>query len=238
MNFMNWENISDYAFVNTDSLKGEPRGIVMNLHGYTDASTFTKSNPYAAAMGEAGIVFVFPYYSVWAWMSKSSFAYLEEVLDVVYAHYGFDENTPFVVTGGSMGGMTAMMYSLYGNKKARACACNCPVTDLPRIFERGKDMRRAIYSAHNLDERPLSECLEANSPIHNAERLPNIPYYIAFGEKDLGITAEGMEFCKKMKELGRELSFDVVPEMGHCNLMQFPEYAKKYADFVKKNVLG
>lgn len=228
--YMNWDNLGDFAFVNTDTLKGEPKGIVLNLHGYTDGTMFDKSNAFAAKMGENGIVYVFPYHSVWAWMSKSSMAYIEEVLDTVYKHYGFDEKTPFVISGGSMGGMTAIMYGIFGKKKPIACTANCPVTDLEKMLSH--DMTRAIYSAFILEDKPFSECVKEHSPILNISKLPKIPYRIMLGEKDTAITASALKFTEKMKQNGFDINTSVVAGMGHCNLADFAPEFNTYLQFI------
>ncbi len=237
MKHMNWENIDYFAFINTDTLVGKPKGVVMDFHGFTDGTMFEKSNAFARYMGEKGILYVFPYYSVWAWMSKASLAYIEEVIDVVWEHYGFDEKTPFVAQGGSMGGMTAVMYCLYGNKKATACAMNCPVTDLEEVYLR-RHIRRAVYSAHILDERPIEECLVAYSPVRNVGKLPKIPYRAVYGSEDSTICEKmACEFEKAMLDAGHDYSRMTVDKMGHCNLYDFPEAFEKYLKFISDSIL-
>ena len=103
------DNLLDFAFVNFDTLEYPVRGIFFYLHGYTDATMFTQSNEMAALFGKHGIAWVFPYYSVWAWMSRSSQIFNEQVLDAVYERLGVDDTVPLMIGGGSMGGLTALI---------------------------------------------------------------------------------------------------------------------------------
>ena len=83
MQFVNEENIFDYAFINIDALMLPVKAVCVDFHGYTDATTYSESPAKAKLLGEKGIAWVFPYYSVWAWMSKSSQEFIEKVLDAV-----------------------------------------------------------------------------------------------------------------------------------------------------------
>ena len=237
MNHITWENIDYFAFVNTDTLVGKPKGVVINLHGFSDATMFDKSNDFAKYMGERGIVYIWPYYSVWAWMSKQSVAFIDEVLDVVWNHFSLSDDIPFVSQGGSMGGMVAMMYPLYGKRKPVACAMNCPASDLERIYKT-KVIRRSIYSAHILDERPIEEVLLEYSPLKNVDRLLKIPYFAVYGSEDQGMNEEvASTFERAMIGAGHDFKRITVQGMGHCNLSEFPEAQKIYLEFIAAQIL-
>lgn len=237
MNHMNWDNLEYFAFVNTDTLVGKPKGVVMDFHGFSDATMFEKSNEFARYMGKRGILYVFPYYSVWAWMSKASIAYIEEVIDVVWEHYGLDDDTPFVPQGGSMGGMTASMYCIMGKRKPVACAMNCPVSNLERI-SRSKAIRRSVYSAHILDERPIEKVIDELSPLNNVSKFPKIPYFAVYGSLDEGMNEEvASEFETAMLGAGHDFKRITVEGMGHCNLFEFPDAFKTYLEFIADQIL-
>ena len=120
MNFINEDNLMDYAFINTDALIPPVKAVCVDFHGYTDGTMFSKSEGKAKVLGEQGIAWVFPYYSVWAWMSEASQAFNEQVLDAVYRKLGIPDTVPLIITGGSMGGLTALCYQVYGKRKAAA----------------------------------------------------------------------------------------------------------------------
>ena len=99
MKYIRSENLLDYAFINEDTLVHPLRGICVSFHGYTDATMYKSSDEIASALGRQGIAFVFPYYSVWAWMSRSSQAFNEQVIDAVYERLQADEAVPLIVSG-------------------------------------------------------------------------------------------------------------------------------------------
>ncbi len=66
MKYINKDNLYDYAFLNQDTLVSPLRAICVCFHGYTDATMYHESPKIAKVLGEAGIAWVFPYYSVWA----------------------------------------------------------------------------------------------------------------------------------------------------------------------------
>jgi len=233
MKHINKDNLYDYAFLNEDTLQKPLRAICVNFHGYTDGTMFTQSPVIAEILGKAGIAWCFPYYSVWAWAGKSSQEFNEQVLDAVYDRLEAREDIPLISTGGSMGGLTAMHYTVFGKRKACACAVNCPVSDMLHFFENAPQDRRAFLSAHILEEGTLEDILDANSPLHFADRFPDIPYFLVYGEKDSYFTdKQRPPFVEKLQQLGVNHSVWIQPEMGHCQLMQFPESKAKYLHFI------
>lgn len=233
MKFINKDNISNYAFINTDALIYPIKAVCVDFHGYTDGTMMSKSEGKAKLFGENGIAWVFPYYSVWAWMSKSSQEFNEQVLDAVYEKLQLPDTVPLIITGGSMGGLTALCYQVYGKRKAVACAANCPVTDMGVFFRDFPDVRRAILSAHILDERPLEDVCDAYSPVKLVDRMPDIPYLLIFGEKDMKITERFMpEFVEKMKKTGHDVTCILQKDMSHCDINSHKEALYTWCNFI------
>lgn len=236
MQFINEENILDYAFVNIDTLVCPVKAVCVDFHGYTDATRFFESPKKAKILGKQGIVWVFPYYSVWAWMSKSSQVFNEQVLDVVYRKLQISDDTPLIITGGSMGGLTALCYLVYGKRQVAACAANCPVTDMTKFFDIVPDARRAILSAHIMDERPLREIMDVYSPINLIDKFPAIPYFLIYGEKDDLITKNFMhQMIEKMTEAGCNVSYLLEKNMTHCNIDGHKDAFAAWCNFIIKN---
>ncbi len=233
MRFINPDNISDYAFVNMDALTFPVKAVCVDFHGYTDGRMLTESDAKAKLFGEKGIAWVFPYYSVWAWMSKSSQEFNEQVLDAVYQKLQLSDSVPLIITGGSMGGLTALCYQVYGKRKAVACAANCPVTDVGVFFRDFDHARRAILSAHILDERPLEAVMEEYSPVKFVDKLPQIPYLLVYGEKDTVITERFMpQFVGAMKEAGHNVTHILQKDMVHCDLSSHKEAFDAWCNFI------
>ena len=237
MKYINKDNLFDYAFLNTDTLKLPLRAVCVCFHGYTDATMFSASNEMARVLGERGIAWVHPYYSVWAWMSPSSCEFCEQVLDAVYEKLGADKSVPFIVSGGSMGGLTALNYLVYGKRKAVGCALNCPVTDMAKTFEDKPTFRRAILSAHIENPDPLDVVMRKYSPVRFAYRLPDIPYLFVYGERDEYFTNEQMPPMRaELDKYGTSYKLKVVPDMTHCDIDGHPDAFSEYCDFIAECV--
>ena len=233
MNYITPSNLADFAFVNEDTLVGPLRGICVNFHGYTDATMYTKSTDFAAMLGENGIAWVFPYYSVWAWMSSNSQSFIEQVLDATYEKLHADAHLPLIITGGSMGGLTALNYLVRGKRKATACALECPLADMHRFFMDRPNVRRAILNAHIEKEGDLHEITKAYSPVYFADRLPAIPYLAVYGEKDDYFTSVQMPLLvDTLDRHGLEHTVWVQPNMAHCAIGDHPDALSKYGDFI------
>ena len=56
MYFINEDNISDYAFVNTDTLKFPVKAVCVEFHGYTDATMFSESPAKVRLLAEIGLL--------------------------------------------------------------------------------------------------------------------------------------------------------------------------------------
>ena len=233
MKYINANNIFDYAFINEDTLVYPLRGICVYFHGYTDSTMYESSHEIARALGEQGIAWVFPYYSVWAWMSRNSQEFNEQVICAAYERLKADESIPLIVSGGSMGGLTALNYLVYGKRKAIGCALNCPVTDMNRIFADFYDFRRAILSAHIDQEGDLEDVMGKYSPVRFADRLPQIPYLFVFGENDRYFIEKQMPpILERFEHYRLPYELIIQPRMGHCDIRNHPDALSKYCDFI------
>lgn len=239
MEYITEDNIFDYSFINLDVLEKPVKAVCVELHGFTDATMYDKSPEKARVLGEQGIAWVFPYYSVWAWMSKSSLQYIEQVLDAVYKNLELDDSVPLIITGGSMGGLTAICYQIYGKRKVVACAANCPVTDMELFFKRSVRSRRAILSAHILEEAPLEKIMFQYSPIHLIEKLPRIPYLFVFGGKDGSVTRDYWDvFLQKMNGYGHCVMQIIHDDMEHCDIDSHKEVYDVWCEFIVNHASG
>lgn len=76
---------------------------------------------------ENNILYVVPYQNPWAWMNSQTVDFTDEILDVLFEAYSLPENLPIASTGGSMGGLSALVYTAYAKRTPTVCAANCPV---------------------------------------------------------------------------------------------------------------
>ncbi len=231
--FMNPDNILQFAFVNFDTLKDRKiRGVVVDCHGYSDIAVWKQSDDTAAFLGENGVLFVHPYYPYDCWGNDGCIAFIDDILRALYTGLNLDaDRVPLVMTGGSMGGMTALIYTLDGHYKPCAAAMNCPVTDMNRYFHTEHEYN-TIYTAYCQRGFDLQKEIDRHSPILRTADLPDIPYYIVGGERDKCVTVNEYirPFAEKLRAEKSEVMCDVVADMGHCQINDFPEAAKKWRE--------
>lgn len=170
--------------------------------------------------GDLGILYVHPYNNPWNWMNRQAISYTDEILDVLYDAFDLADDLPIISTGGSMGGLSALVYALYAKRTPAACVVNCPVCDMPFHLTERPDLPRTLYSAFWHETGDLSTVLEAFSPLHLVSRMPHIPYHIFHCDQDaaVNLAAHSERFAAAMQERGHDIHYVVVPDRGHCDL--------------------
>ncbi len=238
MSYITPETLQHFAFVNLDALEQPVRGVLLNCHGFGDESTFQTSPRPGTDLGKEGIVYIFPYYSPWAWCNDAAISYIDEVLDTVFSMLSLPPETPFMITGGSMGGLTAMIYSIFGKYKPLAVGCNCPVCDLEKEASEGGILTRSIYAAYVGEGKDVENEILRHSPIRMVNALPDLPYLIVSGQSDGAVTEKDHIFPIKeaMQRAGKNATFLSVPGMGHCNIGEFEDAYQIYLHFCLKNL--
>jgi dipeptidyl aminopeptidase/acylaminoacyl peptidase len=230
------DNIRRFAYVNDKVCIRPIKGIVISFFGLGGSSMYNTDNDQGVYFGDRGILYVVPYTNPWAWMNKQATAYTDEILDVLFATYGLDENTPIVSTGGSMGGLAALVYTKYAKRTPVACVASCPVCDLPYHFTEREDLPRTLYSAFWNEEGDMDDILARFSPLHLVPEMPRVDYYIFHCEEDKAVN-KGMHSDKlvaAMKEGGIAVTYHPVPRMGHCALTV--EMRNLYLEYAVKAV--
>ena len=233
------ETVDSYAFTNASQLSGEIRGIVLCFHGLGGcASLITEPDVFARAYAQAGLLYIMPYDSPWSWMNDTAVRTTDQILSAVQEKYGLDPSLRVVSTGGSMGGLSCLIYARYAGHPISAVAANCPVCDLPTHFTERPDLPRTIYSAFAHYSCGVEEAVRLHSPLHQADRLPDIPYYIVHGDGDTAVNKalHSDRLVAKMRQLGYSVEYREVPGMLHCQLPQ--EEIDSYIRFVVRQVLG
>lgn len=237
-----FENIECFAYTNLRSVKKPIKGIAVQFFGLghnrmvdhedEENKYVIKGNMYA----EKGILFVFPYNNPWNWMNKQAVSFTDSVLDALICGLGLKDNIPIVSIGGSMGGQSALVYTGYAAHTPVACVTNCPVCDMPYHYTERKDLPRTLYSAFGTYDMSMEDALRSVSPLHLADSMPDIDYYVFHCDRDKSVNLEkhSVRFVDKMKENHR-ITFCVVPDRGHCDLTE--EAAEKFDEYVCSSIL-
>ena len=216
------ENLRNFTYVNDTICKEPIRGIVLDFFGLGGSAMYWEDTETGKYFAERGILFVVPYNNPWAWMNKQAITYTDEILDVLIQKYGLGENIPIVSTGGSMGGLSALVYTKYAKRTPVACVANCPVCDLPYHFTERVDLPRTLYSAFWHEEGDIDTVLQAFSPCHLAAEMPDVKYYQFHCTADTAVNKEmhSDRFVAEMKKYGKDITYYIVPNRGHCDLTE------------------
>ena len=232
---MNLQQLKQTAFIGDAYLRGPIRGIVMVFHGLGSAGMKEglESNELEWA-GRGGLI-VFPYTGPWHWSLGPVRAFIDDVIGSVREHYCGGRDVPIVLTGGSLGGHTALIYARYSRHRLAGCMVNCPVGDVEFSFNERPDVPRTILAAANWKTESLPALFRELSPLHQVEHMPDIPYLIIHGAKDTAVAkaAHSDPLVPKMRARGLKVEFIEAQQMGHCGPFTY-EIHRKWVDFVLK----
>lgn len=214
-----YETLRNFAYSNDQLIKCKIKGIVLNFYGLGGMTIHSTDPGDALEYAEKGIIYVIPYYNPWSWMNKQAVAYTDEIISVLCEKYGLDSSVKIVSTGGSMGGLSALVYCAYAKITPCACVANCPVCDLPYHFTERPDLPRTLYSAFGEYDGDMQSALRSCSPLHLVEKMPNISYTVfhCTNDKSVNLEQHSARFVEAMRE-SHQITFNTVPLRGHCDL--------------------
>lgn len=236
---IDWDNLDSFSFSNLKHVRTPVKGIVVDHHGL-GCAVFGKSaakgfEEMTAEDGARGIVWIHPHYNPWAWMNDGAVKLTDRLIEVVLGHYGLPANTPVCSSGGSMGGLGALVFARYSRHNVRRVVSNCGVTDLVYHYSERPDTARTIVAAF-ADAPDFDAAVKAHSPLHLAlaGKMPNIDYVLFHSDKDTGVNKErhGDKLAAALKASVRSVEYNVSVGTGHTELK--PELVKRYYDSIRE----
>lgn len=229
---MTYETLRSFAYVNDKIVKKPIKGIAIDFFGLGGQDMFGTDIPLGERYAEEGVLFFIPYYNPWSWMNDQAAAYTDEVIDVLIDHYNLPADIPIVSTGGSMGGLSALVYMAKAKRTPVTCVTNCPVCDALYHYTERPDLPRTMYSAVYGVEGTLEEALKTISPLHLAAKMPKVPYRIFHCDNDQAVNLEkhSVVFVEEMKKHGHDIDLEVIPGRGHVELTL--DARRKYVQYV------
>lgn len=225
---INIQNLRSFAYCNNHICKKPVRGLVLMFFGLGADLMFDQDTEECRQYAEKGILYLIPYYNPWAWMNRQTVDYTNELIDVLFEEYSLPDDLPIVSTGGSMGGLSALVYTAYAKRTPVACVANCPVCDLPYHYTERPDLPRTLYSAFGTYNGTMEEALCSSSPLHIVNQMPKTTkYYIFHCEEDNAVNKQrhSDRFVDKLR-LQNNVEYYSVPNRGHCDLTE--EMLDKY----------
>lgn len=226
--FINRDTVTYYARTNETLLAHPVKGILLEFPGLGGGSclggideTGTYDSDFAKECAEKGILLAYIFTGPWSWMNEGAVRIADAVVDALKEKYELDE-CPIVASGGSMGGLGALIYTCKSSHKITACCAACPCCDTLDRFDVIPDFPRTFISAvAGYGCETLSEALKSISPMHCMDRMPYVPYFIAnccadelFPEKQLDL------YVEKMQKKGHNVEYVKMPEKLHGEFTQ------------------
>jgi len=229
---MNETEMRQVAWLGDKFVEGKITGVIINFHGLGGGIKNGPGFEEQEWLASGGLV-VWPYYGPWSWMNPSARAFVDKLITAVYGHFEIEKEIPLIITGGSMGGQGALIYTRYSPHKIAACFANYPVTDMQYHFTERLDLPPTMRYAFRNEPNILTALIE-HSPVEQVASMPDIPYLVIHGDKDLAVNKQkhSDRFCAEMRRAGKKIEYLEVPGMGHAT--DIPYYAtRKGIDFVK-----
>lgn len=236
MKTITYENIRNFAYVNDDLIVGAIRGVIIDFFGLGVQNVYDKPLQESVRFAEKGYLHIIPYNNPWAWMNDAAFDFTETIFSVMSEKYGLSD-TPLVVCGASMGGLSALVFAYKSKKTPVACITNCPVCDLLYHYGEHSDMPRTIYSAFYKEGEDLFENMKKASPMHHVGDMPDIKYTLfqCADDDDVHPYAHSERFVPAMRAGGKTVDYIVVPDSGHCGLNE--HYLEMYFSKIEEGFL-
>ena len=231
MNTVTKNNYKTFTYTNEELLKDKPVAIIHEFHGLNGGLSLVREHyPLAHFFAEHNIIYTMPCYGPWSWMNRASVNLIDEITEALWDKYGYE--IPTISTGLSMGGLAGLIYSLKSRHTPIACAVISPVCDLEYHFSEREDTPRSIYTAFGGYGIPLMDAIRENSPFHEAESMPKIPYKIFSGtaDEEVNYEAHSVKFVNRMKELGHNIELMLIPDHPHCDIGG--EGVERYKEFL------
>jgi hypothetical protein len=213
--------LPSFAYLNDKKINGKPKGLVFEFIGLGGMPRFSEDTPRGIFVAEHDILFCVPYLDPWNWMNPFAVRETDAILGAIEEKFGVTD-LPFVSSGGSMGGLSCLVYACRARRKPVAVVANCPVCDLPYHYTERPDLPRTLCAAfETTDAEELSARMKKSSPLHLAlsREIPPIPCSIFHCTADEAVDKK-KHSDRLVDALRRYMPVDyyAVPDRRHCDL--------------------
>lgn len=232
---MNEEELRQVAWIGDQFVRGDITGIVVTFHGLGFGGLKGGPGYEEQEWADSGALVVFPYYGPWSWMNRSARAFVDRLVASLYHHFKLKSDIPLIIAGGSMGGLSALIYTRYSPHRIAACLAMYPVCDLEYHFTERPDLPATIRFAFRDYPGDFSQALVENSPLKQAANMPDIPYRLIHGDKDQAVNKakHSDRFVAEMRKHNKQVDYLEVPGMTHGGNVTY-QASRAQIDFVKK----
>lgn len=221
--YINKYTIPYFARTNEEFLKKPVKGILLEFPGLDGGSCLggrnevgTYDGAFAVECGQKGIILAYVFTGPWSWMNEGAVRTVDAVVDALQDKYDLEE-IPIVPSGGSMGGLGAIIYSCRSRHKIKACCAACPCCDVLDRYDAHPEFPRTfIRAVAGYDCESLSEAMKTLSPMHCIDELPFIPYFLANCCEDEVFPEEQLDsFVEMLLDKGHDVEYVKMPGKLH-----------------------
>ena len=236
MKVINADNFRSFAYSSENIVSHPIKGVFVFFFGLGSMDIYKEDIGFGKVLASDGILCIVPYYNPWSWMNRQAVDFTDELLDAAFEKYDLSVDTPVVYAGGSMGGLSALVYTTYAKRVPAACVASCPVCDLPYHYTERPDLPRTLYSAFGTYPGTLEDAMKTASPLHLIDKMPESTKYTIFHCSDdhaVNIKKHSERFVEVLSQ-HHNVAFHIVPDRDHCDLTE--EAWDKFYDCVREAV--
>jgi len=207
---------------------GEPSAVLLYLHGhYSDETQGMTVGSYNDAFGKLrreclarGWAYVCAWYGGNTWMGPYGEAGLADLIGILRARW---PNRPVYLSGGSMGGASALIFAVRRPELLDGVIARCPASDIRDYYAFAKtsanptlqNIAAAIAIHYQAGGHSLDEELQARSALLNAQRL-TMPVCLSHGSADSVIPiGPTRALVARLRELDRPVLYSEVEGGDH-----------------------
>ena len=236
--YINKNTLNLYARTNEALIQTKVSGIIVEFPGLGGNSCLgglmelgTYDGDFAEKCAEKGIVLAYMFCGPWSWMNKGAVKMTDAVIDALKDKYGLSPELPIVVSGGSMGGLGALIYSVDGKHPIAACGAACPCCDVLDRFHCKDSFARTFIRAVADYDMPMEEALKTISPMHRIGDMRKIPYFLVnCCDDEVFPEAQLDEYVQKVEAEGHAVTYRKMPGKKHGEFV--PEIKAELYDFL------
>ncbi len=243
MEYITADTVNRFCNTNEALLKNAPKALVLEFPGLGGNSCLggvmnysVYNNVYTRRFAEKDILVAYLFTGPWSWGNKSAIKIADGVVDALLEKHSMS-NVPIVVSGGSMGGQSALIYCADSRHKITACAVACPCFDVHGSYTKTPDLTRSVISAVAGYNTSIEEALKRISPLYRINDMQDIPYYILCDSEDELFDAKGMKkYAQKLNyRILSGVRFVLLPGLSHGIFT--PEERENFHEFIESECI-
>ncbi|MBQ9789378.1 MAG: prolyl oligopeptidase family serine peptidase [Lentisphaeria bacterium] len=216
-------NNKAYVYLPDNFQKGKPCKFILFFHGagYSNGQPgnvghkgFEKFRKMAA---EKGYIIAVPSYGT-TWYNRKAENITKAMLHALEQEFGFQLNRIHVM-GGSMGGLSALVWSSRNMERVSSICTFFAVADIVDQYNAKAHHAKAMISAYGGDYNKKPYWYESRRAINYASILAQVPIMLVHGDKDVLVSMNQSEkLYNAIKNVGgTQVEFVKVPGRGHDN---------------------